>query len=195
MTLSRWIRDYLFFPINAKWAGAPLPLYVSLVAVMALVGLWHGAGWGFILWGTFHGVYLVVYRMYESVKAARPALSNSRTLASLWRVLTLLAITVAWVPFRAATLQKAGSILSAMFHRFSSGRAYGAGFYAFTAALILFCVIEPWLMQKLNEFEEHAGAEGPSPYRVVVRPIAYAFGLLLFLLFDEHNAQFIYSQF
>ena len=195
MTLSRWIRDYLFFPLNAKWAGAPFPLYLSLVGVMALVGLWHGAGWGFILWGTLHGAYLVVYRVYESWKATRPSLNNSRIAASCWRVLTLVAITVAWVPFRAPTLLKAGSILSAMFYRFAGGRAYGGGFYGFTAALVLLCVIEPWIVRKLGEMEDRAGADGPSLFRIVVRPLAYAFGLLLFLLFDEHNAQFIYSQF
>lgn len=195
MTLSRWIRDYLFFPLNAKWAGAPLPLYLSLIGVMALVGLWHGAGWGYILWGALHGVYLVVYRIYESWKEARPSLANSRLAANFWRLLTLVAITVAWVPFRAATLSKAASILSSMFYRFAVGRTYGSGFYAFTAGLILFCMIEPWLLQKLSEIEDHAGLDGPSPFRVVVRPIAYTFGLLLFFLFDEHNAQFIYSQF
>lgn len=195
MTLSRWIRDYLFFPINAKWAGAPLPLYLSLLGVMALVGLWHGAGWGFIVWGTLHGAYLVLYRIYEGWKAGRPSLSNSRLVAGTWRAMTLVAITVAWVPFRAATMHTAGSILSSMFFRLSSGRAYGVGFYAFTAVLILFCGIEPWLLQKLSEMEDRAGADGPSPFRIIVRPMAYSFGLLLFLLFDEHNAQFIYSQF
>ena len=195
MTLSRWIRDYLFFPINAKWAGAPLPLYLSLLAVMALVGLWHGAGWGFLLWGSLHGVFLVAYRLYESWGAARPELKNSRLVTGIWRALTLVDITAAWVPFRATSMDKAGAILSSMFYRFSSGRANGGGFYVFTAALILFCVIEPWLMKTLTEVEERAGADGLSPFRVIVRPFAYAFGLLLFLLFDEHNAQFIYSQF
>jgi alginate O-acetyltransferase complex protein AlgI len=195
MTLSRWIRDYIFFPINAKWAGAPLPLYASLLSVMALVGLWHGAGWGFILWGTLHGAYLVVYRIYESWKAAWPSVLNSRLASVVWRVLTLVAITLAWVPFRAATMHETGSILSSMFCRFANGRAYSGGFYAYTVGLILFCVIEPWLLQKLSEIEDRAGADGPSPFRIIVRPIAYSFGLLLFLLFDEHNAQFIYSQF
>jgi alginate O-acetyltransferase complex protein AlgI len=195
MTLSRWIRDYLFFPINAKWAGAPLPLYASLAGVMALVGLWHGAGWGYLVWGTLHGVYLVLYRIYEGWKARRPSVVNSRLAAGIWRGLTLMAITAAWVPFRAATMHTASLILSSMFYRFAQGKAYGGGFYTFTAMLILFCAIEPWLLQKLGEIENRAGADGPSPFRIIVRPIAYSFGLLLFLLFDEHNAQFIYSQF
>ena len=195
MTLSRWIRDYLFFPINAKYAGAPLPLYLSLIGVMALVGLWHGAGWGFLVWGTLHGVYLMLYRIYEGWKRSRPALPQSRMLQAAWRVLTLIAVMVAWVPFRAATLQKAGASLASMFTRLSAGSSFGAGFYAFVGALTVFCAVEPRLMQKLNELEEKAGMDGPSPLRILVRPIAYSFGLLLFLLFDEHNSQFIYSQF
>ncbi|HEV2102925.1 MAG TPA: MBOAT family O-acyltransferase [Candidatus Acidoferrum sp.] len=195
MTLSRWIRDYLFFPLNAKWAGASGPLYVSLIGVMALVGLWHGAGWGFILWGVLHGAYLVGYRIYEKWRAGRPSVVASRIAANGWRVLTMVAITAAWVPFRAPTLHKAATILSSMFYRFVGGRAYDTGFYVFTGALILFCGAEPWLFRKLGEMEDRAGADGPSPFHIVVRPVAYAFGLLLFLVFDEHNGQFIYSQF
>ncbi len=195
MTLSRWIRDYLFFPINAKWLGAPLPLYLSLLGVMALVGLWHGAGWNFILWGTMHGAYLVLYRIYENWKVSRPALADSPVLAGMWRLLTLIAVTAAWVVFRASTLAKAGSILSSMFYRFSAGRVYGSGFYAFTTIALLFCAVEPMLLRKLNEIDECAGAAGLSFFRIIARPVAYLFGLLLFLLFDENNAQFIYSQF
>ena len=51
MTLSRWVRDYVFFPLNARLEGDRIHLYVSLVGVMGVVGLWHGAGWGFVLWG------------------------------------------------------------------------------------------------------------------------------------------------
>ncbi|HET6930100.1 MAG TPA: MBOAT family O-acyltransferase [Candidatus Acidoferrum sp.] len=195
MTLSRWVRDYLFFPLNAKYAGAPLPLYFSLLAVMALVGLWHGAGWGYILWGSLHGAYLVLYRVYESWRPARSLGAASRWLSGAWRILTLVAVIVAWVPFRAPTLQKASEILSSMFWHLRAGTAYGAAFYVFTLAVIPFCVFEPLLLQKLGEIEEQAGADGPPAFRVLVRPIAYSFGLLLFLLFDEHNVQFIYSQF
>lgn len=195
MTLSRWIRDYLFFPVTAKWASTPVLLYATLVAVMALVGLWHGAGWGFILWGTLHGVYLVLYRVYESWQGGTPAQSGKTLIAIAWRVFTLVAVAAAWVPFRATSLQKAGTILSAMFCRFAEGRAYGAGFYLFTLGVAAFCAIEPWVNRKLSEIDERAGADGPSAFRILVRPIAYAFGLLLFLLFDENNAQFIYSQF
>jgi alginate O-acetyltransferase complex protein AlgI len=195
MTLSRWIRDYLFFPINAKWKGAPLPLYLSLIGVMALVGLWHGAGWGFLLWGTMHGVYLAAYRLYESFRENRSLPRNPRVSAGVWRVVTLIAITVAWVPFRAASLAKAGSILYTMFSRFTGSREYSPLFYACTIGVVLFCAVEPLIMRSLAVVEEEAGAAGPSMFRIVVRPVAYLFGLTLFLLFDQNYSQFIYSQF
>jgi alginate O-acetyltransferase complex protein AlgI len=195
MTLSRWIRDYLFFPINAKWKGASVPLYVSLLAVMTLVGLWHGAGWNFILWGFMHGVYLVLYRAYEAAKQARPALGASPVISGAWRLLTLISVTAAWVPFRSPNMHKTGAILSSMFVHFASGATYSATFYFFTVAIALFCAVEPFLVQKLADVEEHARTDGPSFFRVLGRPLAYACGFLLFMLFDEHNAQFIYSQF
>jgi alginate O-acetyltransferase complex protein AlgI len=195
MTLSRWIRDYLFFPINAKWKGAALPLYFSLLGAMALVGLWHGAGWGFILWGVLHGAYLVLYRMYESWKAGRANIRDSRFAAVARRVGTLIAITVAWVPFRAPNLSRAGSILTSMFARMTAGMAYSPLFYELILLIVLFCAVEPFAIRKLTEIEEHTGITGPSAFRIVGRPIAYALGLLLFLVFDEHNTQFIYSQF
>ncbi len=195
MTLSRWIRDYLFFRINAKWLGSPVVFYGSMIGVMALVGLWHGAGWGFIAWGLLHGCYLVIYRAYEVWKKARPGMEESSLTAALWRVATLTGVTAAWVPFRAVTLGKAGAILASMFYRFGSGSEYEMGFYLFTIAVVLFCVVEPLILEKLSEMDERAGANGMSVLRVLWRPILYTFGLLLFLLFDEHNTQFIYSQF
>jgi len=195
MTLSRWIRDYLFFPINAKWLGSPLVLYGSMIGVMALVGLWHGTGWGFIVWGLLHGCYLVIYRAYEVWKKARPAVEESRLTRIIWRVLTLAGVAAAWVPFRAATLGKAGAILSSMFYRFGSGGEFGPGFYLLTVAVMFFCVLEPLVVGKLGEMDERAGVNGVSLLRVLWRPVLYTLGLLLFLLFDEHNTQFIYSRF
>jgi hypothetical protein len=133
--------------------------------------------------------------MYENWKTANPALSPSPLSAGVWRALTLIAVTVAWVPFRAATLSKAGAILSSMFYRFGRGSAYSSAFYAYTIVVVLFCALEPVITRTLAESEERAGQTGPSSFRIIVRPLAYALGLLLFLLFDQKNPQFIYSQF
>jgi alginate O-acetyltransferase complex protein AlgI len=195
MTLSRWIRDYLFFPITAKWGGAPVPFYLSLIGVMAVVGLWHGAGWNFVLWGVMHGAYLVLYRVYEKWRGATRGASESRVLSALWRIATLIAVLAAWVVFRSIDLARATTVLASMFFRFSTGATYGMVFYFFTLAIMLLCALEPRISQSLSQAEERAADEGVSPFRVVVRPLAYLFGLFVFLLFDTNNAQFIYSQF
>jgi alginate O-acetyltransferase complex protein AlgI len=195
MTLSRWIRDYLFFPINAKRKGAPVPPYLSLVAVMALVGLWHGAGWGFLLWGTMHGVYLAAYRAYETVRGESPTTKDSVGPTAAWRLMTLVGVAVAWVPFRAPSLAKAGSILGAMFTGLSWQHENSALFYGVTLAAALFCAIEPLIVGALTEIDEEAGVRGLSMFRIVARPVAYLVGLTLFLLFNQNYSQFIYSQF
>jgi alginate O-acetyltransferase complex protein AlgI len=195
MTLSRWIRDYVFFPMNAKWHGAPLPLYVSLLGVMALVGLWHGAGRTFIVWGLLHGFYLVAYRAFENWKTRQGGASESQLVVGTWRIFTLIGVAVAWVVFRSATLSKARIIVSSMLWHFSRGAAYNDVFYVFTALVVVFCALEPLILRSLNELDEQAGSSGLAPMRVLGRPMAYLFGLLLFLLFDQNNAQFIYSQF
>jgi alginate O-acetyltransferase complex protein AlgI len=199
MTLSRWIRDYLFFPINTRFRGAPLPLYISLIAIMGLVGLWHGAGWGFILWGLMHGVYLVLYRIWGSwTETSRySALMKSTAADLLWRAFTLSAVVAAWVPFRTATGHDAAVMLGSMFARFRPGVSYGANFYLVVAMVALFCAVEPLVSSAWDGMEERLTAHrgGLALHSYLIRPALYGFGLLLFLLFDDRSTQFIYFQF
>src|SRR5213082_3464191 len=68
MTLSAWVRDYLFIPLGGARKG-PLVLYRNLMVVMVLVGLWHGASWTFILFGVYQGMLLIGYRLFEQATA------------------------------------------------------------------------------------------------------------------------------
>src|SRR5581483_10534820 len=150
MTLSRWVRDYLFFPINAKFKGAPLPLYTSLIGIMGLVGLWHGAGWGFVLWGLLHGTYLVVYRIWESLEEKlKPGKAGKWLSRQLWRGITLVAVVIAWVPFRAVSLAQTKTMLASMLFRFQFTISYSVNFYLITLLLVAVCVIEPWVFRIL----------------------------------------------
>lgn len=194
MTLSRWVRDYLFFPISARYKRAALPLYLSLIGVMGLVGLWHGAGWTFAVWGLIHGILLALYRVYGSV-AQSQAGPFTKVPREVWRVLTLVGVLAAWVPFRAPTLAKAFSFWSRMFMHFIAGTSYGMTAYLFTAAAVLFCIMEPWLTSKFSAPDLKVGTRGLSWGHIVLRPVAYCVGLLLFMIFDQHSAQFIYSKF
>jgi len=195
MTLSRWIRDYLFFPVNAKFFGAPAPLYASLIGIMALVGLWHGAGWNYILWGAMHGVYLVLFRIYERATRMHQTYAKSRATALAWRLFTLLAVFAAWVPFRCSSLQRAGTFLARMFGHFTAGFAFDSAFYVFTGAAAVFCIVEPYFARLVRDEEETSSAERLAWSRILVRPLAYSCCLVLFMLFDVLDGQFIYTQF
>ena len=198
MTLSRWIRDYLFFPINARFQGAPLPLYFSLLAIMAVVGLWHGVGWGFVLWGVLHGCYLVAYRIWDATRQKRtPPAQPSRLSQFVWQALTLLAVVAAWVPFRATSLPQAGGMLRSMFFTFNPRISFSLNFYLVTLLVGVVCMIEPYLWDWIGKLdamaEHHVRVAAANTY--VLRPALYALGLLLFIIFDGRDVQFIYFQF
>ncbi|HLJ21903.1 MAG TPA: MBOAT family protein [Stellaceae bacterium] len=114
MTLSRFLRDYLYIPLGGNRRGKPRR-YLNLMITMALGGLWHGAGWTFAAWGTLHGFYLVANHAWRAA-AGRLGLRARSTLWSrgLARLVTFLAVVVGWVVFRADTLASAIRVLVGM---------------------------------------------------------------------------------
>ncbi len=110
ISLSTWFRDYLYLPLGGS-RGTTLRTYVNLVTVFALCGLWHGASWTFLVWGLFHGAFLVGERM-ASGGAGPPPPSRVRRL--LGHVYLLLVVMVGWVFFRADSLEAAFGMLGAM---------------------------------------------------------------------------------
>jgi alginate O-acetyltransferase complex protein AlgI len=113
MTLSRFLRDYLYFALGGNRRGSTRR-HVNLLLTMLLGGLWHGAGWTFVVWGALHGIYLVINHAW-SVTRQRLHLPSGRGWTRLlaWTT-TFLAVVVAWVFFRSASLDAAWSILFAM---------------------------------------------------------------------------------
>lgn len=112
MTLSRFLRDYLYIPLGGNRHG-PSRRYVNLLITMLLGGMWHGAGWTFIIWGGLHGIYLVINTAWRDLLGTR-ALLRSRF--GIWcaRVTTFLAVVFAWVFFRAENLNAAMTIVKGM---------------------------------------------------------------------------------
>ena len=101
ISLSTWLRDYLYIPLGGN-RGSALRTARNLMLTMLLGGLWHGAGWTFIIWGALHGAYLLVERM---LRTALPATGRAaRLLALPGAIATLLAVMYAWVWFRAGSL-------------------------------------------------------------------------------------------
>lgn len=138
MTLSRFLREYLYIPLGGNRKGKTRRL-VNLMLTMVLGGLWHGAGWTFVFWGALHGFYLVVNHGWRIVmiKSGHPKLMPEFVRRNVSWLLTFIAVLVSWVFFRAETFQGAVNILAAMS---LAGNdlpiANGASFISFPSNLI-----------------------------------------------------------
>lgn len=114
MTLSRFLRDYIYFPLGGNRRG-PFRRYVNLMIVMVIGGIWHGAGWTFVIWGALHGFYLCLNHAWRYVaeRSFLPSCPDPIKAGLSW-ILTFTAIVVAWVFFRADHLDAALAMLSGM---------------------------------------------------------------------------------
>jgi D-alanyl-lipoteichoic acid acyltransferase DltB (MBOAT superfamily) len=106
MTLSRWLKDYVYIPLGGSRQGIARTC-VNLFVTFLLCGLWHGAGWTFVLWGAMHGAAVVIHRVWQKLGLRLPALPA-------W-LLTFLFLNCSWVLFRAATFADAAKVFKGMF--------------------------------------------------------------------------------
>jgi alginate O-acetyltransferase complex protein AlgI len=172
ITLSRFLRDYVYVPLGGNRKG-PTRRYVNLVLTMLLGGVWHGAGWNFVLWGGLHGAYLMVNHGY---RALRPKLFSGYPLgapvhAALATLMTLLCVIVAWVPFAAASHEAAGRVLWAMCGGagFDLSSLPSRGALAFIAGLL--CVV--WLLPNTQEWMAMGRPTLDGPRRTALTPSAF----------------------
>ena len=120
MTLSRWLRDYLYIPLGGNRGGS-LKTYRNLMLTMLLGGLWHGAAWTFVFWGAIHGAGLAVERAWPSITKALgfrdgiPTLIPQPVKTTVGRILTFHVVCLAWVFFRAPDLGTAFAVLGRLF--------------------------------------------------------------------------------
>ncbi|HEY6123382.1 MAG TPA: MBOAT family O-acyltransferase, partial [Steroidobacteraceae bacterium] len=119
MTLSRFLRDYLYVPLGGNRHGRARR-YVNLMLTMLLGGLWHGASWTFVIWGGLHGAYLVVNHGWQWLREKLGWKHAASGLAAILGrsasvALTLLCVMIGWVFFRAVDVASATGILASMF--------------------------------------------------------------------------------
>jgi hypothetical protein len=165
ITLSRFLRDYLYIPLGGNRKGA-LRRYLNLLITMLLGGLWHGASWTFVIWGGMHGALLILNHVWRAL-AARTNLSwifASRRGDLLARGLTFFVLVLTWVPFRAETISGAGNMLKSMFSLkgLSIGELAGLDWRLITLFLLALTVV--FCSPNTQEFF--------LKYRVAIRPEA-----------------------
>jgi len=220
MTLSAFLRDYLYVPLGGNRHGTARR-HANLMITMLLGGLWHGAGWNFVLWGGLHGLGLVLNHGWRSV-FGDAVWRSSRAFARASTLLTFLFVVVAWVPFRATSLHDTQAMLSGMLglNGFSLpsflSAAWGSGpdSVVFVRRLngvsahipVLWLIGGLWFVWALPNSQEWLAAHAPacepvkSASRLAWRPTkgtAVAMGLLFAacVLTFKQNSPFLYFQF
>lgn len=187
ITLSTWLRDYLYIPLGGNRAG-PLKAYRNLMITMLLGGLWHGASWTFVAWGGLHGSYLVVERWvrgrWPAWKLAGPAARGGAMIA------TFAVVTITWVFFRAQTFPEAARLLHAMSGLGPAGEAVlrTNDVLAVSGVMGALLATQAWFRgRSLESFAVKAPAWSLS--------VAGGFALLAVFMSGGSNDAFIYFQF
>lgn len=116
ISLSSWLRDYIYIPLGGN-RGSRIRTYINTMLTMLIGGLWHGAGWRFVLWGGMHGVGLVVHKLTAT---AFPCLSTSRIFRFISWTLTFSFVSLLWILFRSENLNDALIFIGQICHTFNA---------------------------------------------------------------------------
>ena len=208
ITLSTWLRDYLYIPLGGNRQGAGRA-YLNLMITMLLGGLWYGASWTFVVWGALHGLFLCVERLLrrpshrEEVAPAsvlaepiiyRASVLLAPTNQKLARVglmlLTLLLVNITWVFFRAPDFGGAARILLAMFGLIPDGRPLLATIDLLKVGVLTVLLVGThWLMRDTSVRQVAARL----PWWLL--GLGWGAMLVLLILTQKSSSSFIYFQF
>jgi len=198
MTLSRWLRDYVYIPLGGNRRGE-LRTYANLLLTMLLGGLWHGASWTFVIWGGLHGAGLAVHRLFQRWRPdARPTVI---TRAVSWAA-TYAFVCFCWVFFRATSLSSALSILRRIFTWDTAGIAWAPLPLAILASVVIAGHLVGLRIRRAGATDWIARpADWSGVYLAAPRPgfvagfVAAAWLLILVLFSPMQSSPFIYFRF
>ena len=188
ISLSSWLKDYLYIPLGGNKGGHWYTIR-NLIITMVLGGLWHGAGWTFLVWGLFHGIILVIYRVIKWIlEETQPHQRKSRLLSLIQIGVMFHIILISWVFFRAETLGYALEMLNRLITHFSySDQTIGMMWLLVFYVTPIF-IYEIWNQkQKFNTFEERSTGSLAVFFN-------YCFFMILVFPAPSHQ-EFIYFQF
>ena len=185
ISLSSWLRDYLYIPLGGNRHGITR-MYIALMLTMLLGGLWHGAAWTFVVWGALHGIYLVAERILKKFIKIKINAYNGVLLA----LLTYFFVNISWVFFRAREFETAKNMLASMFIMNQDG-----------IELLNYAEITKVGLVILGLFISHWVMRDTSMRQTALKTKPYALGLywavIIFLICIAQGTgeQFIYFQF
>jgi len=189
ISLSSWLRDYLYIPLGGNRQGA-VKRYRNLMITMLLGGLWHGAAWTFVLWGFLHGCYLVAEQLLKKT-ALLSQYWHSSAFKLLMGLLTFFMVMMAFVVFRAENLTQAWHLFDAMF----SPTTRPTSVVPFNSWVIMVCLSFMLMMSAQILMRNVALDDVISRTPVVIRALAIVVMLLFILLSTGNSNAFIYFQF
>lgn len=192
MTLSRWLRNYIYIPLGGN-RNSEIVTHCNLIFTFLIGGFWHGAGWTYIIWGLLHGFAISVHRVWKKVNIQLPKIIS-------W-LLTLLFINFTWIFFRAESLSQACVLLKKMFQPIKVEVSYSikellrnnivpnltTDHREFFALFIIFTIT---CFVAKNSIELKSGYTGTLKWNIFTA-CALAFGMLSLI----HETTFIYFQF
>jgi alginate O-acetyltransferase complex protein AlgI len=210
ITLSTWLRDYLYIPLGGNRRG-PVRTYVNLMITMLVGGLWHGASWTFVMWGALHGLFLCAERLIRQLMSKRRSLATEPAMAGtvisqasmgpaislrspfgpiLLALLTLFLVNITWVFFRAPTFGGAMLLLLSMFGGFPEGAAMLTNTAILTVSVVTVVLVAcHWIMRNSSLVEQVKRL----PWWVL--SLGWAGMLILVVLTQKGSSSFIYFQF
>ena len=191
MTLSGFLKDYVYIPLGGN-RGGQTRKYVNILLTMLIGGLWHGAGWNYVLWGGLHGVYLVINHIFRT--SAKNAIAIPRFIC--WLV-TFTAVSFAWIFFRSPSLARAVDIMEGLSSlsitdtTFNVVKLTGDDLYRFLAILplsILIAALAP------NAYRIFSKIQANKYYVAAAGGVLFAASLWL-MTYTEKVREFLYFQF
>lgn len=191
ITLSAWLRDYLYIPLGGNRNGKART-YVNLMITMLLGGLWHGANWTFVAWGGLHGLYLWGEKLITDATGADLKASGKANGigAFVYALFTFFLINITWVFFRAESFTQAGNILTSMFSAVEGGTPLLQTLDIIIISVILAgTLVVHWLMRNRSTLD--------VAYNLPWWITGAGWSLMLVLLIwsQESGGSFIYFQF
>ena len=193
ITLSTWIRDYIYFPIGGAKKGA-LRRYINIIIAMTISGLWHGAAWTFIIWGAYHGVLSVAHKLYDKfLKRFGFEFTRSKIYKAISIFVFFHIVCLGWVLFRAGSFNDALILFNKML---SIGSVFDSRLLFYKLGLVLmlygFHVLEYFLRK--NEIK--SGYYWKKYVPSFARAFCYIIIFILLALFTQGEENtFIYFQF
>jgi D-alanyl-lipoteichoic acid acyltransferase DltB (MBOAT superfamily) len=207
ITLSSWLRDYLYIPLGGNRKGK-IRMYINLMITMLLGGLWHGANWTFVVWGGLHGFYLWIEKAIRDMRkrptvipapvpnvimrgSLAPQIMKNKRFSNFMLVLvTFFLVNVTWVFFRSQDFSSAWRLLHSMFTYNARGAALLSNLDIYKVSIITVAlVLTHWLLRNTRVLT----VAEKMPWWLL--GIIWSVMLMLILLAQNSGSSFIYFQF